>query len=158
VLVDCFLALVINVNRLVASCVGLFTRLELLLLIRAGLLSVADHRIRCLVAHLLQLAVFHEDVHLSDEVPDPLQVIIRKLLHVVVAGTVDVVGWVLMATCLEELNSVIKRNNLISAAVDHEDRAVNVWDPVDVRKLVEWQGPTKVENDSEGRHQSGVKD
>lgn len=73
-------------------------------------------------------------------------------------GTVDIVRWVLVATCLEELNSVIERNDFISAAVDYEDRAVNVWDSIDVRKLVERQGPSKVENDSKGRHQSGVKD
>ena len=106
----------------------------------------------------MQLAVFDKYVDLCNEVSDSLQVIVGKFFNVVVTGAVDVIGGILMATCLEELDCVEERNDFISSAVDHEDRAVDIGNPVNVRKLVKWKGPSKVEHYSKRRHQRRVED
>ena len=95
---------------------------------------------------------------MTDELFDPLQVVGCELFNIVVTSSVNVVGGELMLCGSVQLACMIERYNLISSAVYDENWTVYVRHPIDVRELVKWKSPSEIEDNSEGRHESRVKD
>ena len=71
------------------------------------------------------------------ELLNPLQVVCRKFLNIIVASTIHVVGWVFMLCTIVKLPCMVKWHNLVTPAMDDENWAVYVWHPVDIREFVE---------------------
>ena len=90
----------------------------------------------------------HKSINVLDELVDALAVVCCELLHIVMTGTVDVVGRVLMPGLFVQLLCVVEWHDFISFPVDDIDRAVYVRHAVDVRELVKGQCPAKVEDNS----------
>jgi hypothetical protein len=106
----------------------------------------------------LTLFVFNKLVHFENELTDFVKVIACKLLDVIMACTVDVIRWIFVFAGLIELNCVIEGNDFVATAVDDKDWTIYVRHAVDVWESVKWQRPSKVKDNSQGRHQWGVQD
>ena len=98
----------------------------------------------------------HKSVDVLDELVNALTVVCCELFDVVMASTVDVVGWVFVPGLLVQLLSVVEGHDLISFPVDDVDWAIDVRHAIDVRELVKGQRPAKVENNAKGGHEARV--
>ena len=76
-----------------------------------------------------------------DELLDPRQVVLSKLLDVVVTGPIDIVRWVLVLGGLVKFLRVVERHYLIALAMDNIYRTLDVGHAVYVRKVVDRQAP-----------------
>ena len=85
----------------------------------------------------LVVSLRHKSVDILDELVNALTVVCCKLLHIVMTGTVDVVGRVLMPGLLVQLLCVVEWHNLVPLTVDDIDGAVDIGHSVDVWKLVD---------------------
>ena len=92
----------------------------------------------------------NEFVYLKEEVE-------CVLLYVVVSGSLDKVGRVLVLASLEELLPVVEGYDLVAGTVDNKEWALYLPYAVDVWELVEWQCKAKIEDNSEGAHERRVK-
>lgn len=95
---------------------------------------------------------------MTDELFDSLQVVRCKLLNIVVASSINIVRGELMLCGSVQLTCMIERYNFISPAVYDENWTVYVRHPIDVWELVKWKSPSEIEDNSEGRHESRMKD
>jgi len=81
---------------------------------------------------------------------DARQVVLSEFLDIVVACPIYIVGRVLVLGGAMELLSVVERNYFVTLTVDDIDRTVYIAHAVDVRELVEWEGPAEIEHDAQG--------
>jgi len=89
-----------------------------------------------LIVHSHRVPLYDIRVKIKDELLYPLEVISCELFDVVMASTIDVVGWILMFGGSVQFLSVVKWHNLVTLAMDDVDRTLDLWHAVDVRELV----------------------
>ena len=95
---------------------------------------------------------------MTDELFDPLQVVGCELLNIVVTSSINIVRGELMLCGGVQLTCMIERHNFISPAVYDENWTVYVRHPIDIWELVKRKSPSEIEDNSEGGHESRVKD
>ena len=91
-----------------------------------------------------------------NESTDPRQIVKRKLLNVVVASPVHIVGLILVSTLFIHLLGMVERHYLISTAVDDIHGTIYILDAIDIWELVKWQSPPQVKHHAQGRHQPTI--
>ena len=107
-----------------------------------------------LVAQSYLISLNNVRVDIEDELFDPLEVVICELFHVVMAGTINVIWRVLVLGRSVQFLRMVKRHDFVTLAMNNIDRALNIGHAVDVWELIERQGPTQVEDNSQCRHQA----